>query len=220
MPIAKADFDQLMNEARVTLVGASDAGLKGALYNVLTEFLNDSSSWTQSVQVNAVTTRREYPLQVPEGQIIRLVGVSQPSSALNGQPVFIPALMPSVGTLFLSQAPATAATYEAEVVTNVSLPVGRDGIPGGPDWLLPIWHNEILDGLLGRMMMQPGKSYTDKGLSAYHLKRFRDGIARARVSKLRAKTNGAQAWRFPQQFRTTNQRGGIPSVGSSNDRTF
>lgn len=220
MAIAKQDFEQLMNEARVTLVGASDAGLKGAFYNVVTEFLNDSSAWTQSVQVNAVTTRREYPLFVPEGQIIRLVGVSQPSGVLNGQPIFIPALMPDVGTLYLSQAPATAATYEAEVVTNVSLPTDRSGIPIGPDWLLPIWHVGILDGLLGRMMMQPDKSYTDKTTAAYHLKRFRDAISRARVSKLRAKTNGAQAWRFPQQFRTTNQRGGIPSVGSSNDRTF
>lgn len=220
MTIAKQDFDQLMNQARVTLVGSSDAGLKAAFYDVCTEFLNDSSVWTQDVQVNAIPTRREYPLQVNEGQIIRLVGVSQAPNTLNGQPIFIPALMNEVGTLLLAQAPQTAATYAAQVVTNVALPVGRDQVPIGPDWLLPIWHVGLLDGLLGKMMIQPNKSYTDKQQGAYHLKRFRDAIARARVSKLRANTNGAQAWRFPQQFRTTNQRGGIPSVGSTNERTF
>jgi hypothetical protein len=228
MTIAKHDFDQLMNQARVTLVGSSDAGLKGAFYDVCSEFLNDSSSWTQDVQVNAVPTRTEYPLQVNEGQVIRLVGVSTPPIPQGQQQdattlpagVFIPALMPTVGTLLLSQAPVSATTYIAQVVTNVALPTDRNAIPIGPDWLLPIWHVGLLDGLLGKMMMQPGKSYSDKVTGAYHLKRFRDVIARARVSKLRASTNGAQAWRFPQQFRSNTQRGGIPSTGSTNERTF
>ncbi len=228
MPIAKIDFEQLMNQARVTLVGSSDAGLKGAFYDVCSEFLNDSSSWTQDVQINAVPTRTEYPLQVNEGQVIRLVGVTTPpipqgqqqdATTLPGG-VFIPALMPDVGTLRLAQAPVSATTYIAQVVTNVSLPTDRAAIPLGPDWLLPIWHVGLLDGLLGKMMMQPAKSYSDKLTGAYHLKRFRDAIARARVSKLRASTNGAQAWRFPQQFRSNTQRGGIPSTGSTNERTF
>jgi len=227
MPIAKQDFDQLMNQARVTLVGSSDAGLKGALYDVCSEFLNDSSAWTQDVQINAIPTRTEYPLQVNEGQVIRLVGVTTPppaqgSSNINALPagIFIPALMPDVGTVVLERAPSSAATYVAVVVTNVSLPTDKNAIPLGPDWLLPIWHVGLLDGLLGKMMLQPGKSYSDKVQGAYHLKRFRDAIARARVSKMRANTNGAQAWRFPQQFRSNTQRGGIPSTGSTNERTF
>lgn len=228
MPIAKHDFDQLMNQARVTLVGSSDAGLKGAFYDVCTEFLNDSSSWTQDVQVNAIPTRTQYPLQVNEGQVIRLVGVRTPPIA-QGQPqnaatvpggVPISALMPDVGTLLLACAPISAATYLATVVTNVSLPTDKNAIPLGPDWLLPLWHVGLLDGLLGKMMMQPAKSYSDKITGAYHLKRFRDAIARARVSKLRASTNGAQAWRFPQSFRTTTQQGGVPGFGSTNERTF
>jgi hypothetical protein len=128
--------------------------------------------------------------------------------------------MPAVGTIILQHAPTTNTTYLATVVTNVSLPTDRNAIPLGPDWLLPLWHVGLLDGLLGKMMTQPGKSYSNTATGAYHLKRFRDAIARARVSKLRANTNGAQAWRFPQQFRSNTQRGGIPSTGSTNERTF
>lgn len=228
MTIAKNDFEQLLNQARVTLVGSSDAGLKGAFFDVCSEFLNDSSSWTQDVQVNAVPTRRNYPLQVNEGQVLRLVGVFTPPTPdglpanVASDPGGIPvaALMPDVGTLLLARAPNEATTYIAQVVTNVALPTDRTGVPIGPDWLVPVWHVGLLDGLLGKMMMQPGKSYSDKITGAYHLKRFRDVIARARVSKLRASTNGATAWRFPQSFRANTQQGGVPSTGSTNERTF
>lgn len=226
MAIRQPDFDQMMNQARVTLVGASEAGLRGALYDTLAEFFNDSSCWTQDVTVSAVPAVTSYPLVVGEGQIIRLVGVvtapPSPVSSINALPqgLFVPALMADIGTLILARAPSTAAQYVATVVTNVSLPTAKNAMPIAPDWVLPVWHVGILDGLLGKMMIQPAKSYSNTQQGAYHLKRFRDAIARARVSKLRANTNGAAAWRFPQQFRSNNQQGGVPSVGSSNDRIF
>lgn len=222
--IAKQDFEQLMNQARVTLTGVSDAGLKGAFYDVCSEFLNDSSAWTEDIQFLAIPTQRTYLVQPTEGQVLRLVGVTTPAPPPEGSSVpeglFIPALMENVGYVTLKCAPATNTNYIAVVVKNVALPSDRAGIPIGPDWLLPIWHVGLLDGLLGKMMIQPAKSYSNKETGTYHLKRFRDAIARARVSKLRANTNGSQAWRFPQQFRSNTQQGGVPSVGSTNERVF
>lgn len=228
MAINKNDLEQLLNQARVTLVGASEGGLKGAFYDVLSEFFNDSSCWTQCIPVSAIPNVTLYPLQVNEGQVLRLVGVSTPfppqgtpqnaTSVPGGVP--IPALMPEIGTLILKNSPVSATQYIAEVVTNVAQPVDRAGLPQAPDWVIPVWHVGLLDGLLGKMMVQPNKSYSNLTQGAYHLKRFRDVIARARVSKLRANTNGAQAWRFPQQYRSTSQQGGVPAVGSASERSF
>lgn len=225
MAINKTDLEQLLNQARVTLVGASEGGLKGAFYDVLSEFFNDSSSWSQNVQFSAIPTTVSYQLSVNEGRIIRLVGVSTPNNPQQvaaGLPagLFVPALMQDVGTIILANAPNTATTYIAEFVTNVAQPVDRNSLPQAPDWALPIWHVGLLDGLLGKMMIQPNKSYSNKETGQYHLKRFRDAIARARVSKLRANTNGSQAWRFPQQYRSTSQQGGVPAVGSASERSF
>jgi len=228
MAIRESDLNQLLNQAKVTLTGVSDAGLRGAFYDVLTEFFNDSSCWTQDVQFTAITTMREYSLEVPEGQIIRLNGICTPVPATanpnaNSIPagVYIPALMAEVGTVVLQNAPQEDTVFVAQFVTNVSLPVDRRSkIPLGPSWALPIWHVGLLDGLLGKMMLQPNKGYSNMTLAQYHLKRFRDAIQRARVSKLRANTIGSSAWRFPQQFRMNTQRGGIPSTGSTNERTF
>lgn len=226
MPINKVDFDQFMNSARVKLTGASDAGLKAEFYDVLSEFFNDSSSWTQDITVAYVPNVQTYPLAVNEGQILRLVGVGDwgttpPSPTIpNPAPLFVPALMPEIGTLVVKHAPVTTGYFQASVVTNVSLPTDKHMLPQAPDWVLPIWHVGLLDGVLGKMMTHSNKSYTDKTQGSYHLRRFRDAIARARTSKLRANTNGASAWRFPQQFRSVSQQSGVPAIGSANERSF
>jgi hypothetical protein len=227
MAINKTDFDQLMNQARIKLVGASDAGLLGELYDVLSEFFNDSRSWTQDITVPYQPNTQSYPVQPIEGQIISLVGVSDwgpvvpPTTIVpNPNTSFVPALMPDLGTLVLMQAPNVSGYYQVTVCTNVSLPTDRHQMPIAPSWVLPIWHVGILDGLLGKMMSQPGKAYANDKQSAYHLKRFRDAIARARIAKMRANTNGAAAWRFPQQFRAASQQSGVPAIGSANERSF
>lgn len=219
MAINKADFEQFITQAKVKLVGASDGGLKGEFYDVLSEFFNDSSIWTQGVQFNAVPDVHHYPLFVSEGQILRLNGVGNFGVDGKSHPSPVPALMPEIGTLVLQHPPVQANVMVANVVTNVSLPTDRNSVPLIPDWVLPVWHVGLLDGLLGKMMAQPNKSYANDKQSMYHLKRFRDAIARARVSKLRANTIGAQAWRFPQGFRVNSQQGGVPA-SSGTERTF
>ena len=215
--INKQDYEQLLTQAASKLTGASNGAIKNEFYDVLTEFLNDSSAWTETVQFPVLgdNTTVAYTLQVSEGQIVRLVGVVDS----NGTPQ--PALMFDIGTVTLKYPANTAQTFAATFVKNIYLPLTREDIPIGPDWLLPIWHVGLLDGILGKMFNTPGRAYTSATLALYHLKRFRDAIARARVSKLRASTVGSQAWTFPQSFRTRTQQGGVPTVGNNgNERTF
>lgn len=229
--IEQRDFDQLLTQAKVKLVGASDAGLRGEFYDVLTEFFNDSSIWTQEVTIPYLPNVRAYPAFVPEGQIIRLNwladwGPNQPlplTQAIvpgTAGPVPAPALMSEIGLVQVAKVPDTSGFYQAQFVCNTALPTGRDMVPHAPSWVLPIWHVGLLDGILGKMMTSPNKSYSNQATGQYHLKRFRDAIARARVSKLRANTVGSSAWRFPQNFRALSQQSGVPAIGSSNERSF
>lgn len=227
MAINKVDFEQLMNQAKVKLVGASADGLKGEFYDVLSEFFRDTGAWTQDITIQYQPNVQIYPLFVSEGQITALEGVSDwgtvvpsPTTATPPSASFLPALMPDFGTLILKNPPNTAGYCLVTVKTNVALPTDKHMIPLAPDWLLPRYHLTILDGLLGKMMAQPTKSYANATQSIYHLKRFRDGIAQARVQKLRANTQGAGAWRFPQQFRSRSQQSGVPAIGSANERSF
>ena len=54
MAIAKDDFDAFMDQCRINLVGASDAGIKTELYDVLDEFCEHELSETQRIAIGTV----------------------------------------------------------------------------------------------------------------------------------------------------------------------
>jgi hypothetical protein len=222
MAINNEDLTRLMNQARIKLIGASDAGIKNELFEVFTEFFDISSCWTEQIDLDGMAYQKDYDLTVSEGRIIRLGGAAVSSlystaAALaaaeavnNGQSLGLHsqvAFLPTFSTLHLENPPSSNQALRVTVVKNVSLPTARDGVPLAPDWVLPIYSRYILAGVLGNMMNQPQKSYSNDTVGTYNLKRFQEGIARARVAAMRANTAGAQAWSFPQGFRTRSQRG-------------
>lgn len=212
--LAKIDVDNLMNQLRVELLGCSDMLLRSMLYQVMTEFFNDSSFWTEWVRVNALPSKRHYNLTPTEGQIIRL-----DRTILIPQGDFIPALMPEIGQLVAEHAPNTNQTWMVHVVKNVSLPTLKDGVPIAPEFTLKQWFLAIKHGVLGGLQMQADKSWSNAKNAAYNLSKFRSYIQQARTIKLKANTNGASAWRFPQGYRVNSQQGGVPSFGGT-ERTF
>lgn len=208
---APDDMKQLLNQARVKLIGVSDAALKAELFNVLDEFFKDSSCWTENVPIQIVSGTTLYNVVPNGGLIVRLAGVVD----TNGIPQ--PAIMPEIGVVQFEHPYNNVATFSACLVKTVANPVGKDSLPAIPDWVLQQWRVGLLDGLLGNLKNASIGSYADPKKAPYHLARFRKAIGSARVSALRRNTFGTQAWRFPQSFQTGGQRGGV-SVG--NDTRF
>ncbi len=208
MAIDKSDWERLRSDCLNHLTGASQAGIKGELYNTLHELFNDASCWWEVLSVPVLPGVLDYNVVPTEGgMIIRLAGVS------DGNNIPQPAVMPTLGTVSILWPVNTAQTFSVTVVKNVSTTTS-DNLPDVPDWVLKLFYRTVLDGVLGKMMLQQNKSYTNDTLGTYHLKRFRDGIAMARVATLKRNTFGAQAWAYPQGFKTKTQRGGV-SVGNT-----
>ena len=203
MAIAEQDWDRLIDSATAKLKGAARDMLKNEIFDVFHEFFNLSSSWIENITVPIIAGTVEYTLIPTEGQIIRLI------AAVDSNAVPQPAFMPVIGTLHIVYPSNINQTYTAIVAKNVVLPTEKGKIPAAPSWVLPVWGPSILDGLLGRMMGQLSKSYSNPTLSLYHLKRFLNAIADARSSTLRNNTFGAQAWSYPRQFGRGTQRGGF-----------
>jgi hypothetical protein len=209
MALQKEEFDRFMSQARVKLTGASDGGIKLELFDVLKEFFEDSNSWTETIDVPITLGVQDYKL-VPRygGRIIRL------NAVWDYHKFPIVAFMPHFGTLHLRWPPSnpgtqnTPFTYHAGVVKNLTWQTDKDDVPIAPEWLLDVYGVTILDGLLGKMMTQENKSYTDQGQGKYHLQRFRTGIQQAKVAAQRQNTMGAQNWRFPGGWHCHTQRGG------------
>jgi hypothetical protein len=214
MSASAAEWARLMNQARVKLIGASDAALKGELFDVMQEFFDASSGWLETLTVNVLANVTTYDLVTTEGQAIRIVGVAEVDpSDLSKPPHPRGAVMPNIGQIVLTEVPGANTTYKVTVAKNVTLPTDTNGFPIVADWTLSVYSTSILDGLLGQMMSMPNKSYSNSSMGVYHLKKFNAAITQLRVATLRANAMGTQAWVYPQTFSTHSQRGGV-SVGS------
>jgi len=106
----KQDIEQLMNQARTRLVGVSDAGLKGELFDVFKEFFNTSSCWFEDITLNIVANTTAYNIVPTGGQIIRLAGVFD----VNNLPQ--PAIMPELGLIHFRHPYNVAQVFTATVV--------------------------------------------------------------------------------------------------------
>lgn len=208
MPIARQDLEHLLTQVMINAVGASEDGIKAAMYDAMFEFFRETQAWTENIPVTREADVADYKVVPADGgRVIGLAGV------LDSNSIPVPANMPTFGTVHFRNAPSSADTVTATVVKNVQRPVGRDLIPDAPDWVLSIYYHVILAGILGKLMSQPDKSYSNTQLAALHMREFSDGISMASVDMLRRNTIGTQAWRFPSG-------GGSQRGGSSGDRSF
>ena len=191
---------RLQKQARVHLPGVLDDVLLLETFAVLQEFLSDTNVWRKDVTFNVVAPGTTYTVApASTASIVRLVGVTDSS----GAPVT--AGMPTIGEVVLANAPAADDTYTARFSLTVTDPVGSDGFPYYPEWVLEKYNLELLDGLLGRVMAQPAKPYTNATLALLHMRAFKSAKATAKTETNRQYLYGNQTWTFPRTFKRTTR---------------
>lgn len=196
-----ADLTRVMNNARIRLPGAIDSNIKLEMFNTLHEFFADSKCWLDTVTFTTRAGRTSYEV-VPDdpATIVSLVRV------LDSNDVPVRASMAIPGTIDLDLDPNQSATFTAELMLNVVDPIDRDGYPLMPDWLLAKYYSAILDGLLGKMMSQSAKPYSNERLGIFHMRRFRSSIAVARAEARHGNLYDGQRWQFPLARPRASQR--------------
>ena len=202
--MANADMNRLMDNARIKLPGALDNAIQIELFSVLNEFFQETNIWYEDIDFDVSVTSQSYfenpdaytyqILPLEGGTINRLIGVVNSSGFAQR------ASMPTPGFVILAYSPNTAETYTARVTKTITDPVTREGYPVFPAWILSKYGNDILDGLLGRMMGQIAKPYSSPQIAAVHLRNFKQAINKARAEVMHGNVYRGQNWRFPQSF--------------------
>jgi hypothetical protein len=206
----------LYKRARIELVGASDAMIRMAMYDVFVEFFNDSKVWIEQIPgllLPGVVLYQLVPGQpqslgdpMPAGKIISLAGVID----LNG--IFITASMPQINTLQIQYPQSVTTPVFAVVVKSVDRPQDPD-LPDIPQSIMDKYEPGLLAGIKGKLMLQSNRPYTDIKNGTLQWQTFRQWVNIARVAAMRQNTNGSQAWAYPQNFRTRSQQGWVVSTG-------
>jgi hypothetical protein len=192
-------LERLMNDLRVKLPSARDDVIKQEIYSAADEFFKTSGVWREEITFPVTTTSLIYDIESEEtyAKIHRLVRVTTDDDT----PLPINAIMKVPHEVTLRYYPAVADTYIATVQLTIGEPVDSEGFPHIPTWAYDQYRESLLDGTLGRMMSQLSKPWSNDRMSTYHLRRFRNAMAQARVDGQRTFLQGAQAWSFPRGWR-------------------
>jgi hypothetical protein len=208
MAIQKQDLDRLTNECEVQLPGATRAGIRGVMFNVIDEFLTDSNSWCEWIPLTIVANTQQYTITPAQGGQIKRLGQLMDQNCVL-YPATITTLIPPAVQIWLFWPQNITVNVSAVVYKSIVLPNQHGEVPDAPSWLIPQYERVIEAGIVGRMQMHKAKSYSDSSNGPINVKRLRDGIAMARAQAQRGYLYGGQAWRYPRQFRTNSQRGGV-----------
>lgn len=191
-------LDRLLNNARISLPGAIDSVIKLELFNAIDEFLKETDVWTEDIEFDITTT--DVTSEVTEYEITSTGAslINRMLYVLDESNTGVAASMAEPGTIVLDRIPTAEATLTATVALTVMDPTTRDDFPQVPAWIVSQYYTEFLDGVLGRMMAQPAKSYSNERFAIVHLRKWRNAIALAKRNTNHKNIRGAQAWRFPK----------------------
>lgn len=201
--MASQDMNRLMDSAKIRLPGAMDANIQNELFYCLNEFFQTSNIWYEDIQFPVTATSLSqfsnpeaytYTVVPSSGTINRLIGVA------NSQGIPQGAVMATPGEVVLRFSPNADDTYTARVALTVTDPVTREGYPEFPAWILNKYGNDILDGVLSRMMSQLAKPYSNPQMAMVHAKNFKNAISQAKVEAQHQNVYRGQSWNFPQTF--------------------
>lgn len=189
------DTDRLLNNARSRVPGATDQVLKQELFNVMNDFFQVSNIWQEDISFAVNTTDKTYTVAPAEAYAVIVRALYVLNSG--GRPVG-PYQMLTPGTIVFKNTQSQADTYTVTVALTVDDPLDGSGFPQFPPWVLNKYSTGILDGLVGRVMSQPAKPYTNIQLASVHLRNFRNCMSDAKAEALHKNVNNGQTWRFPK----------------------
>ena len=194
--MSNADVLRLVTNAQIRLPGATVSTVQQELFMVADEFFKESNVWREDIEFSV-------PANDPQGTVYEVTPTGNVvidklmwmRNTDGGGRIFGQMSVP--GEITLASYPSSPARYIATVALTVSDPTQRNGYVSFPDWVLAKYRGVFLNGLLGKMMSQPAKPYTNTQLSVYYIKLFNSGKSAARVDAQRANVYRAQAWNFP-----------------------
>lgn len=207
---AHRDIHYLVNRARIELTGASHDMVKSKTTEILFEFFDTTSIWSEQITGEFLPNVTSYwvdPQESPPGEIIRLGGVFD----RNNFP--ISARMTRIPVVELPFTPTMEQTVTITMIKTIHLAHDND-LPSIPYWIVKAYEPALLAGILYKMQIQPNRAYSDNKAAQVNYNLFHNGMVNARADALRKFTFGTNAWAYPQNFQTRSQHGNV-SVTSS-----
>jgi len=191
-------FVDIMDYLRLNLPGALDGVLEMEISNTLDEFLSKTNAWVERLPVRVRPGKYDYIIKPASGLMVRLLGVGGADPD-----IWVPAAMHGLDTLSFRDDPGVTETWTAHVVVKQSPNAGLESIP---EWIYENHRLAVQHGVIGRMMTQNAKPYSNERLAIYHMRKFLALTAQVRAERAQQYLYRGQVWNYPQNFARGTQR--------------
>lgn len=205
----------LWARARMELPGSIDGALELIFQEILRRFFRDSLTWREELRFRAFSGRKRYDLDnyLRHAKVQWVRNVLYDERDINARV--------SIGDCYSTE-PAPPTKYAVEhnstlvidpvpqfdrsethnwCVHIAAIPevgtISASGCGSIPGDLLQTWFDGILAGVLGRMMLQHAKPYTNLVLGRYHLQVFNSAIQEGKTLAHKGSTVIDAPWKFP-----------------------
>jgi hypothetical protein len=191
---------RLINNVKIEVPNVGDDVIQLMMFNALKEFLTDSRMWKQDITVTTAVDDDTYTLTptASTGAIIELFSVTGASDQN------VPATMEVPGTLVLNTDPSAVEALTVKVILTAET-IDADNIPVMPTGFMTKYEQGLTHGVIGGLMSQPAKPWTNERLAVWHNRKFRNAIATARSEAQHQNLHDGQRWTYPR-FAMGSQR--------------
>lgn len=195
--------DRLRAQAQMQLPGALDGPLTMAIFGVVSQFCIKTNTLWEEQNINLRVDKRDYEVQASEADLYytKLLSVVRNDQSTDQRlltdPVQVPASMLNPGVLRLRDTPNQVFQITARFAMAPRPTDNFGSLPNIPDNFWDMHHDVLLEGLLGSMMGQVAKPYSNERMGIFHGRRFLAGCSTAKVEALNGQLVGGQAWRYP-----------------------
>jgi len=194
------------------LPGASKTLVEAEIVKTIENFCRDSTAWRDTLYGFDVTAgQREISVIVDDGSQLKVVGLLRvyynqkqltqyshtPWETSTNYPSGWTTKPGDPSTIMLSTIPIVTDANSIDVLAYLR-PVDPVNITVDMTLLTEDFWEIIFDGVMGRMLSQNDKPYSNATSAAYHLSRYRHGTRKARDMANRGFTGNAQNWVFPK----------------------
>lgn len=199
---------RLIERALVSLPGAALPMVEDELRATLVEFFRKSRAWRQKLEnVSSVNGSINLANHIKGG---RVFGVVAPLRHENGLiwpmtrkpfPTYTVDLPYRYYTPPSSFSTLVLAPTPTEDLTGLEIEAFLGPLSNGagavPEDLLLNYEDAIVSGVVGRLMLQPRRPYSDTRTGALRVTAFRQGINEARLSANKGRTEAPPEWYYP-----------------------
>ncbi len=190
------DLTRFFDTLRIRLPGALDGVIYLEMTNAIEEFCTGSNSYQEDIPLTTVNGVSDYAISSADTgmDVFRLAFI------YDTEQIPVDGYMPTPGIVRLSVTPTSSGKVYACSCALSPKEITSGNYPVMPDWWWGQYQPNILDGVLGKMMSQPAKPYSNLQLARYHAKRFTQGINQAKTQTQHGNNFRGQNWRFPGGF--------------------